>query len=114
MRSDVASEKRCDSHRKVSCEFIEAHSQAARFRPDQIDFHNHSHRPGKTLIDAEECICDDYPFPTRCPHHDEWHRQSEQPSDDEHVFATPNVSEMAGNEISQCLDHTEANDERDD
>src|SRR5690348_10729731 len=78
--SDVTGEKRRYAYGKVSSKFIEAHRQAAGFRPNQIDFHNHGHRPGESLIDAEQRVGGNDPFPTRCPHHHEWHRQPEQPA----------------------------------
>src|SRR5262249_34805914 len=107
MGSDVASEKRRNAYSKVAGKFIEAHRQTARFGPNQIDLHDNGHRPRETLIDAEQRVGGNNPFPTWCPHHHERHWQSEQPTDNEHAFAPPNVGKMTRHKVGKRLDDAE-------
>src|SRR5215472_804550 len=114
MGGDVAGEKSCHAYSKVASEFIEANSQTARFGAYQIDLHDNGHRPCEALIDAEQRVGSNNPFPTWCPHHHERHRQSEQPADNEHALPAPNVGKMAGHKIGKRLDDAKTDNERDD
>src|SRR6516164_3763225 len=114
MGGNVAGEKSRHAYGKVAGKFIEAHSQTARFGADQIYLHDDGHGPRESLIDAEQRVGGNNPFPTWCPHHHKRHWQSEQPTDNEHALAAPNVGKMARHKIGNRLDDTEANNERDD
>src|SRR6516165_7563035 len=114
MGGDVAGEKSRHAYSKVAGKFIEAHRQTPRFGADQIDLHDNGHRPRETLVDAEQRVGGDNPFPTWCPHHHKRHWQSEQPTDNEHAFTAPDVSKMTRDKIGKRFDYAEANNERDD
>ena len=93
-RGEIAGEERCDAYGEVAGEFVEADGKAARLWPDQIDLHEHRHRPGKPLIDAEQRIgCDD-PSPTRSPHDHEGDGQPDQPAEDENMLPAPRIGEL--------------------
>ena len=111
---EIASEERRRPDRDIAGEFIQSDSKTSQFRPDQIDLHDDRHRPGEALIDAKQGVgCDD-PFPARRPDEHDGDGQTEQPAEDQHVFAAPGIGKLPGDEIGKRLDDAEARDKRDD
>ena len=59
--------KRGDADGEIAGELVEADREAPRLRPDEIDLHDHRHRPGEALVDAEQHVGGDDPAPARRP-----------------------------------------------
>src|SRR5205809_962402 len=98
-RGEITGEERRDADGEVACKLVEADGKAARLGPDQIDLHDHRHRPGKPLIDAKQRIRGNDPAPTRGPYDHERDGQADKPAEDENVLAAPRIGELAGDEI---------------
>ena len=111
---DVAGEKCGDADREITREFVEADREPARLWADQVDLHDHRHRPGEALVDAEQRVRRDDPAPARSPADHERNRQADEPAEDQHVLAAVDVGKMSGDQIGEGLDDAEADDEGDD
>ena len=62
---------------------VQAEREAAALGADEIDLHHHRHRPGESLVDAEEDVGDDDPSPARGDGDQERNRQGGSPADDQ-------------------------------
>ena len=111
---DVAGEEGGEADGEIAREFVQADGEAARFGADEIDLHDHRHRPGEALVDAEQRVRRDDPAPARPPADHERHRQADEPAQHQHVLAAIKVGEMSRDEIGDRLDDAEADDEGDD
>src|SRR6516162_8558684 len=98
LRRKIASEIGGYAHREIAGELVQAHGQAARLRPDQIDLHDYGHRPGKALVDAEEGVGSDHPIPAWRPDYHERDGQANEPTEYENALATPGVRQLAGDQ----------------
>src|SRR5215472_17534436 len=110
-RRQIPGQKRRQANRKVAGEFIEADRKAPLAGADKIDFHYDGHRPGKSLVDAEQYIGGYDPLPGRCPHNQEWHRQTDHPPQDQRLLASPAIGKLAGYEVGDRLDDSETDNE---
>ena len=113
-RGDVAGGERRAGHGNVPGELVQPHGQAAPLRADQVDLHDHGGRPSKPLAHAEEEVGHEHPFPARCPHEEEGHRNGEQPSADQHRFTADPVGVAAREIIGERLGEAEYDDEGED
>src|SRR5579872_3628790 len=111
LRSEIAGEECSYADGEITGELIETDRKAACLGSDQIDLHNHRHRPGKSLIDAEQGIGGNDPTPAWRPDDHEGHRQSDEPAENEYTLAAPAIGELTGDKIGERFDHAEADDE---
>ena len=111
---EIAGQESGDADGEIAGELVEADRQAAALRPDEIDLHDHRHRPGKALADAEQCVGGDDPVPARRPDDHERYRQAEQPAEDQDALAAPFIGKLPGDEVGEGFHHAEADDEGDD
>jgi hypothetical protein len=65
---------RRDADSKIAGELVDAHCKTASLRTDEIDLHDHGHRPAEALIDPEQHVGEDDPAPCRGEHQEKGHR----------------------------------------
>src|SRR6476660_826791 len=53
----IAREERRQSDSEIAGKFVEADREAALTRAYEVYLHDDRHRPGKTLVDAEQHVC---------------------------------------------------------
>ena len=100
---DIAGEERGQADGQIAGEFVQADGEAARLRADEVDLHDHRHRPGEPLVDAEQRVGGDDPSPARPPADHERDRQPDQPADDQHRLAAVDVGEMPETRLASAL-----------
>ena len=111
---DKAGEQGREADGEITRELIEPHGEPARFGADEIDLHDHRHRPREALIDAEQRVRSDDPAPAWPPANHERHRQADEPAKNQHMLAAVNIGKMPRDQICKGLDDAEAHDERED
>jgi len=94
LSGEVAGQECRHADREIAGELVEADRQAARFRSDEINLHDHRHRPGEPLIDAEQGVGGDHPFPAWRPHEHERDGQTEQPTEHQHALPPPHIGKL--------------------
>ncbi len=108
---DDARQERGYRHRRVAGRLVQPKGEPAAAGPHEVDLHHHRHGPRQPLVDPEEDIRDDDPFPTRRPDEDEWYRHTDQPARNEDRAATEGVREQSSGEVRQCLGDPEGDEE---
>src|SRR5262249_703102 len=96
-------QERRQADSEVSGELVEADCETALAGADEVYLHDDGHRPGEALIDAEQHIRGDDPFPGRCPHDQERHRQADPPPQDKRLLATPGVGKLPDTRFVSAL-----------
>ncbi len=111
---EIARRERRQTERKIACKLVETHSKAARLRADEIDLHDHRHRPCETLAHPQECVGGDDPAPIWRADDHEGNGKARDPAQYEHAFAAPCIGEMTRDQIGEGFDDAKAHDERHD
>jgi hypothetical protein len=111
---DVAGRPRRDAHGQVAGELVEPEGQPAPPGADEVDLHDHRHRPGQRLIGAEQDIGEVDPPPGRGPDDQERHGKAQQPASDQDRLAAHSLGQPRRHQIEHRLGHSEAHDERED
>jgi len=81
---DIAREESGHAYRQIAGEFVQADGEAARLWADEVDLHDHRHRPCESLVDSEQRVRGHDPAPARPPADHERDREPDQPADDQH------------------------------
>jgi hypothetical protein len=97
--------------REVAGGLVESHREPAPCRADEVDLHDDRRRPAESLVDPEEDVGEDDPFPGRGKHDHKRDRQADEPTGDQDLLAPNPVGEAPGEEVRQRLDETEGDDE---
>jgi hypothetical protein len=109
---DPAGEPRGQGHGAVSGRLVEAHGSAPPPGSDQIDLHDHRHRPGEALVDPEEHVGSHHPAPGGSEDQHQRNRDPEQPAGQEHRLAAEAIGEGPGEVVDDSLGEPEGGDER--
>jgi hypothetical protein len=80
----------------------------------RVDLHQHGHRPGESLVRAQEHVRGDDEAPGRREADEQRHRQRECPAQHEQPLASRPLGERAGGEVRQSLGGPERDDEGED
>jgi hypothetical protein len=114
LASEISGQEGSHADREIAGELVEADRHATPPRPDEVNLHDHRHRPRETLADSKQRVGGDDPAPAGCPEDHERYWQPEQPTENKNALATPSVRELTGDEIGERLHHPEADDEGND
>jgi hypothetical protein len=109
---EPAAERRRERNAAVAGGFVQPEREPAAPRADQVDLHDHRHRPGKPLIHAEQQIGGDDPGPARRKRDQERHRQRQRPAQDQQPAAAEALGAHAGTQVRERLGEPEGDDER--
>lgn len=90
---------------------VEPHGGAASVWTDEVDLHDHGHRPGQPLVDAQQDVGDHDPTPRRRPDQQQRHGDRGQPAGQEYGLASEAVGERAGDVVHCGLGQPEHHDE---
>ena len=101
-----------DGH--VPRELVQTEGETPSPWADEVDLHDHSHRPSHRLVGAQQHVREVDPPPRGRKDDEKRHRQREQPTDDEDRLATDAIRQSRGNEIQQRLGDAKTDDERRD
>ena len=117
-RSEGGSERAGDEGRECNAQvagrLVQTQREPTAPRADEIDLHHDGHRPGESLVGAEEEVRNDDPAPAGRERDQERHGQSKQPADDEEALTPDAVGEPAGGEVRERLGDPEGDDEAED
>ena len=113
-RSEESGGRRCDGHRHVTGCLVEAERETSTLRPHEIDLHVHSHRPGETLVHAQQDVCRHDPGPRRRQDDERTDRDCRHPSGQQDASPAHAICQPPGGQVRDGLDHTEADQEGQD
>src|SRR3954470_11011703 len=77
-----AAQPRRDSDAAVAGGFVEAESESAPARSDEVDLHDDGHRPRESLVDAQQGVGRNDPSPARRDRDHHRDRDRERPAED--------------------------------
>ena len=80
-------------------------------RANQVDLHHDGHRPGQSLIDAEQGVRGDDHAPTLCNSYQQRHRQGQEPAHDEQAPSPCALRECSSTEIRERLREAKRDEE---
>ena len=96
----------------VAGRLIEPEREAAPLGPDEVDLHDHGHRPRQALVDTEQDVGGDDPAPARRDGDQQRDGQRDRPAGDQQTPAAEPLREYAGAEVGERLREAEGDDER--
>ena len=108
---DPAGHQRREGDRAVAGGLVDPGRQAPPDGTDEVDLHDHGHRPGESLVHAEQQVGRDHPRPGWGEDDQKRHRQTDEPTGDEDRFATESVGERASGKVHGRLGQPERHDE---
>lgn len=95
---------------KVSGKLVQAHGQPPVALPREVYFHDHSCRPGKTLMRSEQHVGCDNPVPGRRMHQQKGHGQSQSPAQQQQSLAPQPARQNPGKQIGERFGDAEGYD----
>ena len=99
---------------EVAGGLVEAERQPAPAWAGQIDLHHDRHRPGESLVDAEQQVGGDDEPPCGREPDQQRHRQRDEPAGDQEPFASEPLGQIAGGEVGERLGRAKGDDEGED
>ena len=102
------------SDAEIPRRLVEAEREAAPRRAGQVDLHDDGHRPGETLVDAEQHVGGDDERPRRRKADEHRDRHGDEPAEYQQPLASDAIGERPGSEVRDRLGETEGHHEGED